>query len=971
MAASSSSTMDLQNALALHRRGAVAEAAARYVEVLRADPANADAHYYLGLIACQGGCFAEGAELARQTLARDPQHARAHVLLGRALSALGRHEEALDNLKRAIVLAPGLAEAHSHCADVLSDLGCKSEAIESYDRAVLLVPNAVEDWCNRGLALDSLGRHEEAISSFDRAIACRPEFARAYLWRAKVLSELSRYDDALVGVDKALAIEPNLAEAWLGRGNILNQLKHYDDALGDYEKALASKSDLAEAWLGRGNALTKLKRHDEALADYEKALASKSDLAEAWLGRGNVFTELKRYDDALGDYEKALALRFDLAEAWLGRGNVLFELKRYDDAIILYDRALGLRPDLVEGLLGRGNAFSELKRYNDALAAYDKALTAKPELAEVWCSRGNVFTKLKRYDAAIVAYDQALALTPHLANAWLGRGNVFYELKQLSNASAAYDQAIALKPELPEAWLGRGNVLTEFKQHNDALAAYDKALTLRPDYAEAFNNRGVTLQELKRFDEALASYEQALRIQPNSYSFSGIADCALTVCDWSRIPELGAELALRVVERKSIVTPFTLLGYSSDAALQLKCAQSYLADKIPIPPQPLWSGRVWRNDKIRIAYLSADFHRHATAYLMAELFEFHDRSRFEVLGISFGPDDKSDMRSRLIKSFDQFHEVSLKGDRDVAQLVNKLQVHIAVDLKGYTSDSRPGILAHRPVPIQVNYLGYPGTMGADFIDYVIADKVVLPFDQQPHYTEKIVHLPGCYQVNDSKRKIAGDKPKRHEAGLPERGFVFCGFNSNYKITAPVFEVWMRLLRAIDGSVLWLLRDNNSAEKNLRREAAARGIDPMRLVFAARTSSEDHLARHCLADLFLDTLPYNAHTTASDALWAGLPILTCCGASFPGRVAASLLNAIGLPQLVTYSLDEYETLALQLAQDAPLLNSIRAELARNREVYPLFNAKRFARHLETAYVIMCNIWQRSERPRSFSVAPTPD
>jgi predicted O-linked N-acetylglucosamine transferase (SPINDLY family) len=315
----------------------------------------------------------------------------------------------------------------------------------------------------------------------------------------------------------------------------------------------------------------------------------------------------------------------------------------------------------------------------------------------------------------------------------------------------------------------------------------------------------------------------------------------------------------------------------------------------------LWSGTIYQHEKVRIAYLSADFRRHPVASLIAELIERHDRTRFEVLGVSFGADDKSDMRARLVKSFDQFHDVRLQADGEVAKLLSELQVDIAVDLMGHTQDARPDVLAYRPAPIQINYLGYPGTMGAPFIDYGIADQLVLPFDQQGFYTEQIVQLPECYQVNDSQRRIADRTPTRREAGLPEEGFVFCCFNNNYKITVPVSDVWMRLVQAVNGSVLWLLMDNAGAQGNLRKEAAARGIDPARLVFAGRLPPEDHLARHRLADLFLDTLPYNAHTTASDALWAGLPLVSCRGETFAGRVSASLLDAIGLPELVTGSL----------------------------------------------------------------------
>jgi protein O-GlcNAc transferase len=564
---------------------------------------------------------------------------------------------------------------------------------------------------------------------------------------------------------------------------------------------------------------------------------------------------------------------------------------------------------------------------------------------------------------------QALEIDPNEPNALNNRGIALAELKRFDEAVASFDKAIAHKPDYAEAFGGRGNALKALKRYDEAIASYERAISLKPDYAEAFSNRGNALAELKRFDEALTSYDKASEIKADyGYALGGAADCALKVCDWTQTAKRAEELKRQVAEGRSIVYPFVFLSYGADPALQLKCARSYIAEQIPIAPRPVCHGRIWRNDKIKVAYLSADFNQHPTAYLTAGLFEFHDRSRFDVLGVSFGSDDKSAIRSRLMNAFDQFHDVRFKNDRDVAELLHELKVDIAIDLKGYTQNARESILAHRPTPIQVNYLGYPGTMGADFIDYVIADKIVLPFDEQCHYTEKIVHLPECYQVNDSQRCIDGRTPNRQELGLPESGFVFCCFNNNYKITTPFFDVWMRLLKAVDGSVLWLLRDNESAEKNIRREAGTRGIDQGRLIFAGRMPLERHLARHRVADLFLDTLPYGAHTTASDALWAGLPVLTCCGDTFAGRVAASLLSAVGLPELVTHNLGDYEALALRLAQDSSLLTGLQTKLARNRDSRPLFNSKSFTRHLEAAYATMWNIWQSGEKPQSFSVAP---
>jgi predicted O-linked N-acetylglucosamine transferase (SPINDLY family) len=788
------------------------------------------------------------------------------------------------------------------------------------------------------LALHQRGQLAEAEQIYLRILKTAPDHFDATHLLGVALMQLGRPVEGERLITHALKIIPNSPEALYNQGSALNELKRFDEALASYDKAIALKADYAEAFNNRGNILQKLKHFDEALASFDNAIALKPDYPEAFGNRGATLQEMKRFDEALASFDKAIALKPDYAEALNNRGAALHELKRFDEALASHDKAIAIKPDHADAFYNRGGDLEELKRFEEALASYNKAVALKPNYAEAFNNRGLALGELKRFDEAL----------------------------------ASCDKAIALKPDYVDAFNNRGVVLQELKRFDEALASYDKAIALKPDYADAFYNRGIALEALKRFDEALKNYETALAINPDhKYAFSGLANSALQICDWTRIAKLVDEIKTHVAQRKSIISCLTLLGYSSDAALQLKCAKSSIEDQISIPPRLLWSGTTWRHDRVRIAYLSADFHEHVTAYLMAELFELHDRSRFEVLGVSFGSDDKSDMRSRLIKSFDQFHEVRFKTDREVAKLLNELQVDIAVDLKGYTQNSRLGILAHRPAPIQVNYLGYPGTIGADFVDYVIADEIVLPFDQQPYYTEKIVYLPDCYQVNDSRRKIANHKPTRQEAGLPARGFVFCCFNNNYKITAPVFDVWMRLLQAIDGSVLWLLRDNNSAEINLRKEAAARGIDPARLVFANRMPLEDHLARHRFADLFLDTLPYNAHTTASDALWTGLPIVTCCGESFAGRVAASLLSAVGLPELVTSDLEEYQASTLKLARDASFLASIKAKLTRNRDAYPLFNTKRFTRHLESTYTTMWEIWQRGGSPRSFSVRPEPD
>ncbi|HJV52261.1 MAG TPA: tetratricopeptide repeat protein, partial [Noviherbaspirillum sp.] len=529
------------------------------------------------------------------------------------------------------------------------------------------------------------------------------------------------------------------------------------------------------------------------------------------------------------------------------------------------------------------------------------------------------------------------------------------------------ERALALRPDFADAHNNRGNALRNLHRFDEALGSYEQALRCQPEFREALKNHGAMLFVLGRFAHAAQSYANLLRLAPDEdYAPGSLFSCRLRCCDWSDYAEQKERLSRMVRDGKKAATPFALLNASDSPADQQRCAAIYGDDLFPASRTPLWQGERYGHDKIRVAYLSADFHNHATAYLMAGLFEAHDKQRFETVAISFGQDAQDEMRTRLQRAFQRFVDLREKSDREVAQLMRELEIDIAVDLKGYTFGNRTGILAQRAAPIQVNYLGYPGTMGAGYIDYILADRHIIPEHERQYYAEQVVYLPDSYQVTDAKRPIAGHTPSRSQAGLPDAGFVFCSFNNNYKITPEIFDIWMRLLQNVPGSVLWLLEDNRVASANLRREAQARGVDPERLVFAPRLEQGEHLARMRLADLFLDTLPVNAHTTASDALWAGLPVLTCTGKAFAGRVASSLLHAVGLPELVTQDLELYEALALRLATSPSALAEMRARLAGNRAAYPLFDTGRFCRHLEAAYLHMWERHRRGEVPAAFAV-----
>jgi protein O-GlcNAc transferase len=637
------------------------------------------------------------------------------------------------------------------------------------------------------------------------------------------------------------------------------------------------------------------------------------------------------------------------------------------EAIRIYRQAIAIKPDYAEVHNNLGNALSDAGLFEEAVASFRRAAKLKPNVATVYTNLGLALAGMNRFEEAEASHRRALKLQPDLVLAHNNLGIALQEQGRLDEAAAAFNRALELSPNFPEAHCNLGNALGRMDRLQEAAACYRRAIELKQDFVQAYCNLANVLGKLKHYDEAIANCRRALELQPDlAEAVTKYHHLKRIVCDWEDIERAKQAFieAAQSDQRASLAFPF--LSIADDPALQMEMSRHESRTLIRTGLPVLWQGQQYRHEKIRLAYLSADFHEHATAYLMAGLFEQHDRAKFDVYAFSFGPDDGSPMRRRLTQGIDHFIDVARSSDHDVAQRIRNAEIDIAVDLKGHTTDARPGILAFRPAPIQAQYIGYPGTMGADFIDYIIVDPFVVPADQQPYFTEKLVHLPDCYQVNDAHREIAQRAIVRADYGLPKEGFVFCSFNNNYKITPEVFAIWMRLLKAVPGSVLWLFLDNEWVQQNLRREAEARGMDATRLIFAPRMPLSDHLARHRLADLFLDTSPYNAHTTASDALWVGLPLVTCAGRSFPSRVAGSLLHAVGLPELVTNSLGDYEELALRLATQPDLLQSVRAKLERNRLTAPLFDMERSRRHIESAYTQMWSRWQRGEKPAAFAV-----
>lgn len=762
--------------------------------------------------------------------------------------------------------------------------------------------------------------------------------------------------------------DPN---AVLKRAMTLHQAGRLQEAVVLYEQLVARfPKSPPQVLTCLGTVKLQLGQIEAGVKILEQSLRIAPNQPEPLNNQGLGLMQLNRFVEARKSFDRAIALKPDYAEAHNNRGNALYELKRLDEALASYGRAIKLNPSYAEAYYNQGNILVVLKRLDEALASYERAIKLRPDYAEAYYNQGNALTELKRLDEALASYERTIALKPDFAKAYSNRGNALFELKRLDEALASYSRAIALKADYAEAYRNQSNALYELKRLDEALASCDRAIALNPDFAEAYNNRGNILVELNRFDEALASLDKALAIKPDlPYALGLGLLCRMYCCNWDGIDTAFAQIIHAIDLGRNSIAPFVNLAIPSDLERRQHCARTYVEDKYPASAKPLWQGERYAHERIRVGYFSSDYKNHPVSHLIAQLIECHDRTRFEILGFSFGPSTTDPWRQRLERAFDRFIDVRTQTDREIATLARELEVDVAIDLNGHTQGARTGIFALRPAPVQVNYLGYPGTLAADYIDYLIADQLVVPQDHRPHYSEKVAYLPHSFLVNDSTKAVSDRSFSRPELGLPVDGFVFCCFNNAYKITPDLFDIWMRLLNLVDGSVIWLSDVGVTAIKSLRCEAEKRGVSPGRLVIAPRMEKlEDHLARIRHADLFLDTFYYNAHTTASDALWVGLPVLTCLGDTFAGRVAASLLTAVGLPELITHSHTEYESLALQLANQPEQLAAIRQKLAMNITTQPLFNTTLFTKHIEAAYAEMYERYQDNLAPNHIYVAP---
>ena len=817
----------------------------------------------------------------------------------------------------------------------------------------------IQHMCDQALALHQAGRIPEAERIYNQVRAADPRnFTASYLLG---VIQHSRGENAraLASIEAALSVNPNMAPALLYHGLLLEAHGRDAPAMASYNRAIALQPDLVEAMVNRGALLERMGRSNDALADFESALSLRPDFVPALFNRATTLQSLGRHEEALSVFDRTLKLAPDHIQAVGNRGSALRALKRYTEALAAFEYVVAREPNNALAQYNRGVAMMDLGRAADALTSFDRALALAPDFALAHGNRATALTALGRADEALAAYDRAPQDFATLSE----KGELLHDLQLFPQSLAAYDAALALQADATIT-NNRGGVLQNLGRMSEARAAYDAALVLEPDHLQALTNRAlIAWQHFDDRDAAIADLERVVKQDPaHDYSLGLLLHLRMQSGDWRDYRPLLAQVESGVRAGKTVARPFIFQALSASPADLRTCSQIYTARRYP-PMPAIWRPR--QHQKIKLGYVCGEFREQATTFLAAGLFERHDKERFELFAFDNGSNDNSGMRTRLEQSFDHFVPITALNDQAAAQAIARHEIDILVSLNGYFGQNRMGVFAHKPAPLQVNYLGFPATLGAPYIDYIIADKIVVPESETPFYNEKLAWLPGSYQVNDDRRTIGG-ATSRAAHNLPEDAFVYCNFNHSYKLTPDTFDTWLRILTAVPGSVLWLWDSNPRFAVNLRAYAQARGVDASRLIFAGTAAHADHLARLQLADLALDSLPYNAHTTGSDALWAGLPLLTCRGTAFPGRVAASLLNAVGLPELITENIADFEARAIALAIGKDELAGLRAKLAANRTTTLLFDTARYTRHIEQAYQTMWEKFQRGEAPSAFTV-----
>ena len=872
------------------------------------------------------GEFEESLVLAMNLSKNFPESAILHNIIGACHYSLKNFESAIDSYRNAISIDPMYAKAYYNLADVYHNQGLLDESVKTYEESIKIDPQFADSYNNIGNVYRELGNFDKAIESYKKTISLKPDYVEALYSLSLVFLEIENLDLMIEYSNKVLELEPKLPE-------VHNRL---------------------------GFALLELGELNDAVFSFQRAIKINPNYSEAHNNLGNTLNDLDELNSAINSYKKAIEINPDFPTYHNNLGNTFKKLGQVDNAVIAFKEALKHNPDNPDSLNNLGVALIEIDNINEAAKCFENAIKANPDYAEAYNNLGTVYKKLDKLDAAIQHYESALNLNPDYSDAHNNYGLIQKKLGKLDEAILSFENALAIDPNNVDTLNNLGSTFDELEQLDLAIQYYQNALKIKPDFAEVYNNLGHIFCKLDEYQNAVDVYQNALEIKPNiDYILGNLLSAKMNCCDWDnldnfidRIPEKAGEI--------KVIDTFTLFGLLDKPMLAKNTTQLRMSSEHPLNNSLPLDNRYDKHQKIRIGYFSGDFREHPVAYLTAGLYEAHDREHFEIHAFSLGPDTKDAMNLRIKAGVDHFHHVQSKSHKEIVELARSLEIDIAVDLAGLTAKSRTDVFAMSAAPIQLSYLGWLGTMGADYYDYLIADSVMIPEENQKYYTEKIVYLPS-FQVNDSKDLPPDIVMTRKDVGLPEEGFVFCCFNNTYKFTPTTFDSWARILGKVDKSVLIVYANNDLSKTNLTKEIVQRGVAADRLIFGDSLDRPKYLARYRVADLFLDTQPYNAGTTASDALKMGLPMLTLKGQSYQSRMGASILNAVNLPELIANTPEEYEATAIEIATNSDKLKAIKNNLARNLSTAPLYNTALFTKNLETAYTEMYEKYHKGLEP----------
>ncbi len=878
-----------------------------------------------------------------------------------ALFSSNKFQDALNAIEELIVDNSNDALLFNIRGACYAGLGQKNLAKENYEKAILVNPEYAKAHYNLAGALHELNDIDASIKSYQDALAIEPDYAEAHNNLGNVYKEVGQLDLAVKSLKKAISIKPDYVEAYYSLGSTFYDSEKLEEAVESYSKVVQLKPSFSLIHNNLGNILRELGRFDEAILSYEKAISIDPDFFEVYYNLGITFQDMKDYSNSVNYYKKSIENNGNHPEAHNNLGVAYKELKEYELAIKSYDKAIDLRPDYADAHNNLGLLFKELGQVDKAIISHEQAIHIQPDHSDAHFNLGMILFDNGNFDAAIACYRKAIKADTKFTEAYNNLGVIFLNSGFLDEAKKFFENASIINPKDALAFNNLGIVYQRIHNFDDSVKCFEKAISINPSYIDAFSNFGNVLTDMGSFDKALTNYQHAYELNSSvDYLLGNIIHTKMHLCIWDDFSRQLKELEVQVNDNLKRVDAFSFMALSDNPRLLQKVSKLYAKGKFPKSNTLPDISQHPKHNKIRVGYFSGDFREHPVSTLTAGLYESHNRKAFEVHAFSFGPDTNDKMNLRIKSGVDHFHDVQTMSHKDIALLARSLEIDIAVDLGGFTASGKTDIFAMSAAPIQLSYIGFLGTMGAPYYDYLIADPITIPKESQRYYTEKIAYLP-IYQVNDSKETLPEVFFTREDIGLPETGFVFCCFNNTYKITPDTFDIWMRILKSVEDSVLLIYVDLDAARENLMNEASLRAIDPSRLIFAKHFERYQYLARYRVVDLFLDTLPYNAATTASDALRMGLPVLTCRGESFASRMAASVISAVNLPELITNTPEEYESLAIELAINPQKFKVIKDKLHNNLSTAPLFDTTKFTENLESVYSIMYQRYQDGLEP----------